>query len=123
MIEVSGCGNGRSGRPKGDVKGSVVGGYGACSRGSDDGGFGLLEQPLDRFSIGFMAELAGKLEDACSAEGGHAYSAPSAVDLGVPVFGGCSFRRRLFGWIRGGVGIGDLTGLLFVDGGGGGGFF
>lgn len=73
----------------------------------------MLEQPLDRFSVGLVAELASELENPSSTQDRHADAPPPAIDLRVAIFRQYPFRRWLLGAVR--CGGEDL------DGGGGGG--
>lgn len=56
-----------------------------------------MEQPLDGFAVGFVAQLSGKLEDPGGASGWHADAAAAAVDFGVAILGGGPLGWRLFG--------------------------
>lgn len=86
--EMRRSGEGRARATHGDVQGGEVGRDGAGAGGGDDCWLRLLEKPLYGFTIGFMAELTGELEDASGAEGRHADAASTAFDLGVTIFGG-----------------------------------
>ncbi|PON93627.1 hypothetical protein TorRG33x02_106110 [Trema orientale] len=57
----------RPGAPERYVEGGEVGGDGSGAGGGDDGGLGLLEEPLDGLAVGLVAELPGQLEDPSSA--------------------------------------------------------
>ena len=94
--ELGGDGHGGAGAAEGDVERGEVGGDGAGPGGGDDGGFGLLEEPLDSFAIRLVTKFARELEDAGGAEGGHSDAAATTVHLGVPVLRGRAFGRRLF---------------------------
>ncbi|VFQ90527.1 unnamed protein product [Cuscuta campestris] len=104
-----------------------LGGGGGCGEsggrdgpgtgGGDDGGLGLLEEPLDGLAVGLVAEFAGELEDPGGAEGGHADSPATAVDLLVPVFVGAPLDEMLL--IGGGGGVPVLPfsrGIVVVGG-------
>lgn len=85
QIGAGGCGRRREDRGR----------DGSRPGGGDDGGFGLLEEPLDGLAVGFVAELPGELEDARGAEGGHADPTAAAVHLGVAVVLGAPLRRKV----------------------------
>lgn len=75
--------------------GSEVGRDGTCAGGGDHGGLRLLEQPLNGFAVGLVAELPRELENSGGAGGRHADPAATAVNLGVPVLSGSSLGRWL----------------------------
>lgn len=88
---------GRLGRRRGErgsaaaernVKGGKIGRDGPSSRGGDDGGFSLLQKPLDGLAVGFVAQFPGQLKDPSGTGGRHSNATPTAVNLGVAVLGG-----------------------------------
>jgi len=93
-----------------DVERGEISGDGAGSGGGDDGGLGLLEEPLDGLAVGLVAQFSGQLENPGGAGGGHSNSAAAAVDFGMPVLGGS--LGRVGGGRGGGGGGGELLGLV-----------
>ena len=91
---------------EGDVECGEISGDGAGPGGGDDGGLGLLEEPLDGLSVGLVTQFPGQLENPSSTGGGHSDSAAAAVNLGMPVLGGS------LGGVGGGGGRGDGGGEL-----------
>ncbi|KAJ4838861.1 hypothetical protein Tsubulata_010895 [Turnera subulata] len=77
----------------GDGDGGEAGRGGAGPCGGYNRGLGLAEEPLDGLAVGFVAELAGQLEDPGGAYDGHPDSPSPAVHLAVTVLG----RRLLHG--------------------------
>lgn len=92
-VEGVGSGLGRIRRGEGGGAGAVgdfqrgeVGGDGSCAGGGDDGWLGMVEEPLDGFPVGLVAQLPGELENAGCADGGHADPTTTAVNFDMSVF-------------------------------------
>jgi len=66
------------------------------TRGREDGGLGLAEQPLNGLAVGLEPQLAGELEHACRAHDRHPHAPPMPVHLAVPVHIGAIHTRS--GW-------------------------
>ena len=66
------------------------------TRGREDGGLGLAEQPLNGLAVGLEPQLAGELEHARRAHDRHPHAPPMPVHLAVPVHIGAIHTRS--GW-------------------------
>uniref|UniRef100_A0A804P124 Uncharacterized protein n=1 Tax=Zea mays TaxID=4577 RepID=A0A804P124_MAIZE len=93
VVEGDGAGGGgRVGRAGGGAEGDGERGEvrrdGPGAGGGDDGGLGLLQQPLDGLAVGLVAQLPRELEHPRRAQRRHPYPAPAALHLGVAVLGG-----------------------------------